>query len=311
MNTTVLRYIVEFAAYGYSQKAADNLGVSRSSITRSIKKLEDELGTQLFIMTPDGAVPTCAGDICLRYARHILRINGDLRFDLSSDGIKSGNINIGMDVNRSPRVLPYALPAFHKAYPNIQVHLHELNTPEREAALINRQLDFAIMSPPITSPNIDFEQLMTEDFVFVAPKDDPFAKSYGYTKDGKSFISLEKFREQPFILSYNNQKSRTICNNIFKKAGFEPNILFQTRSSLNAAMLAWNGFAYTLVPESNTIINCKSYIDFFNLEPDYNAKWIIGIAALKGEKLSHAAEQLKSEIFKALGDKTCMGNKEK
>ena len=72
MNTSLLRYAVTYAACGSAQKAAERLGVSRSSVTRNIKRLEEELGAPLFIAAPDGVVPTYTGDICLRYARPLL-----------------------------------------------------------------------------------------------------------------------------------------------------------------------------------------------------------------------------------------------
>lgn len=298
MNTTLLTYLTEFAVHGSSQKAAEYLGISRTSITRGIKRLEDELGTQLFIMTPDGAVPTYAGEICLRYARQILKINCDLCFDLATDGHQNCTVNIGMDINRTQRMLPEALPTFHRKYPNIQVHLHELRRAEEyETALIDRLLDFAIVKYPIHSPRISFEPLMTEEYVLVAPKDDPFTEKCSYEKNGKSYIALEQYKDKPFILGRSDQKSRTICDKIFEKAGFRPKVIFQTRSHLNGAMLAWNGFAYTLVPESYTVINCKVEVKYYHLEEGLDAKWVIGLATLKGERLSHAAEQLKNEIF--------------
>ena len=81
MNTALLRYAVEYAACGSAQKTAARLGVNRSSVTRNIKRLEEELGAQLFITTGDGPVPTNFGEICLRYAREILKEEENLRFD--------------------------------------------------------------------------------------------------------------------------------------------------------------------------------------------------------------------------------------
>ena len=48
MNTEQLKYFMEFAFYGTAEKTAAQLGVSRSSVSRNIKKLEEELGSKLF-----------------------------------------------------------------------------------------------------------------------------------------------------------------------------------------------------------------------------------------------------------------------
>ena len=112
MNTSLLRYAVTYAACGSAQKAAERLGVSRSSVTRNIKRLEEELGAPLFIAAPNGVVPTYTGDICLRYAREILNVEEDLSFDLAEDGVYQGSVSIGMGANRAQRVLPEVLPEF-------------------------------------------------------------------------------------------------------------------------------------------------------------------------------------------------------
>lgn len=301
MNTTTLRYIIEVAAHGSSQKAAEVLEVSRSSISRRLKKLEEELGTQLFIMTSEGAVPTYAGDICLQYARKILRAEENLRFDLSSEGIQHGTINIGMEITRSPRVLPYSLPTFHRRFPAVQVKLNEMRTSELESALINRRLDFAVICIPFYSQNLSFEPLASEPFVLVAPQDDTFAPKYAYTRDGIEYVTLKEFQSKPFILGNVGQKSRTICDQIFKRAGFSPNVIFKTRNNLNSAMLAHYGLGYSIVPRSYTSVGCNEHIRYYRLEDDLDAYWVMGIAKLSREPLSHVANELRLEICRAFG----------
>ena len=298
MNTVLLNYLVAYATHGSSKQAAISLGVDRSSITRGIKRLEDEFETKLFLTTADEVVPTLAGETCLKYAREILRINHNLYFDLAADGQCKCTIDIGMNISRSQRMLPEILPAFHQQYPNIQVRLHELSqSKEYELALVDRLLDFAILRYPIHSPQLVFEELMTEDYVFVAPEGDPFAAQHSYQSNGNSYIMLEYFQDKSFILCTRAQKSRMICDSIFKKAGFIPHIALQTHSHLNAALLAWNGFAYTLVPQSYTIVNSKEDIKYYLLDPKVDIKGKIGIVTPKGSLLSHAAQQLKMEFI--------------
>ncbi|MEA4934455.1 MAG: LysR family transcriptional regulator [Lawsonibacter sp.] len=299
MNTNMLRYMVEFAAHSSSQKAAEYLGVSRSSISRNLKKLEDELGTQLFVMTPEGAVPTYAGDICLQYAQRILRAEDDLRFDLLNADIRRGIVNIGMEVTRSARVLPYALPLFQNRYPGVKVNLLEMRTSELESALISQRLDFAVICMPFYSQSLSFEPLMTEPFVLVAPKDDPFASELCHVQNGRDTVPLEQFRGKPFVMGHPGQKSRIICDQIFQRAGFEPNVTFCTRNNLNAAMLAYYGLGYALVPLSYTTVGCEEHIRSFYLDAALDARWVMGIATLSREPLSHAANQLRLDIRRA------------
>ena len=300
MNTTLLRYAVEYAACGSAQKTAERLGVNRSSVTRNIKRLEEELGAQLFITTGDGPVPTNFGEICLRRAREILKEEENLRFDFAGDGVYSGTIDIGMGSNRSQQVLPSVLPEFHRRYPNISIQLHEMSTADLSIGLLNQRLDFAVVSQPALGRGIAFEPLMTERLVLVAPREDAFAPLYGYEKEGTRYVQLEKFRDRRFILGYPSQKSRVVCDRVFRRVGFEPQVIFQTRNNYTAAMLAYNGLAYALVPESCTRTE-QGPIAHYQMDPELEASWTIGIATLNGKNLSHAAGQLKRLMLKALG----------
>ena len=76
MNTEQLKYFMEFAFYGTAEKTAAQLGVSRSSVSRNIKKLEEELGSKLFTAGVQGIVLTREGDLCLKYER--LKMTSDL-----------------------------------------------------------------------------------------------------------------------------------------------------------------------------------------------------------------------------------------
>lgn len=303
MNTAMLRYAVEFAACGSAQKAAERLGVNRSSVTRNIKRLEEELGTQLFIATGDGPAPTASGDIFLRHAREILKEEENLRFDFAGEGIYSGTIDIGMGASRSQRILPTVLPEFHRRYPSISIQLHEMSTADLSLWLLNQRLDFAVVCKPVLGRAIAFEPMMTERLALVAPRGDAFASLYSYEREGKRYISLDRFRDKRFILGYPNQKSRAVCDRVFRRVGFAPQVVFQTRNNYNAAMLAYNGLAYALVPESCTRTE-QGLIEHYRVDPEPEASWTIGIATLSGKSLSHAAEQLKRLMQKALGDGT-------
>ena len=59
MNTEQLKYFMEFAFYGTAEKTAAQLGVSRYSVSRNIKKLEEELGSKLFTAGVQGIVLAC------------------------------------------------------------------------------------------------------------------------------------------------------------------------------------------------------------------------------------------------------------
>lgn len=302
MNTTQLRYLVEYVTFGSVQKTAEILNVSRSSITRNIRQLEEELGTRLFINTPNGVAPTHTGEVCLRYAKEILRTEEDLFFDISEQGTYSRMINIGIGTSRSQRILPAILPEFCKRYPHVSVQLHEMNTADITVNLLNHRLAFAVISRPSDTKNFDFEPVLKERLVLIAPKDDSYAESCATEVGGKKYVSLRDFRNRPFILGYPGKESRKVSDRLFRQENYAPRIVLQTRNSSTAALTAYNGLAYALVPESCLAVSGAAKIPCYYLSSGEQAEWVVGIATPGKTSLSHAAEQLKLFILDKLGD---------
>lgn len=72
-------YIVTVADTGSMQKAAWLLGKSSSTLSRSMKRIEDELGIRLFRRTTSGVLPTPEGEVYVKAARELLALFGQLK----------------------------------------------------------------------------------------------------------------------------------------------------------------------------------------------------------------------------------------
>lgn len=300
MNTTSLRYLSEYIAQGSAQKAADNLGISRSAITRNIKALEDSLGVPLLMSTVNGVAPTEAGLLVLRRAKEIIKIEDDLRFDFSDSQDYCGQIIVGMGGMRAQCLLPAILPEFRKKYPNVDVQIQDLRSyDDRVAALLNHRMDFLVTGNSLPADGILFEPFMQEELVCVAPKDDPFVQDHAYTKNGRTYIRLEDFKDKPFILGYSNMKSRMVSNQAFYALGCKPRVIMQIQNSYTASLLAYNGLGYALVPLNLSKMEGGANFPVYCLEAKLQASWPVGIASLKQAGLSRAAEQLKNAIMAA------------
>ena len=298
MNTMYFRYALELASCGSMQKAADRLGVDRSSVSRNIKRLEEELGVRLFFHTPDGIVPTHFGDICLRHAADILQEEDDLLFDFTGAENYTGIIHVGMGINRSAQFLPLILPEFNRRYPHISVRLHEMNSTELNYSLLNGELQFAITCQPQIGEDFAFVPLMTERLMLVAAKDDPFPLEHLCMDTPTPYVNLSAFRDKPFILGDPAQKSRKVCDDVFEQLGFKPWILLQSQYNRTSILLASQGIGYALVPSS--IRGTQENLAYYPIDPLLHNSWTIGVTWLKTRRLSHSALQLKQIVVEIL-----------
>ena len=79
MNDKELSYMLAIAKEGSIQKAAAALGKNPSSLSRAVRRIEEELDITLFKRTPAGLVPTVEGDVYLTAADEILKMYGSLK----------------------------------------------------------------------------------------------------------------------------------------------------------------------------------------------------------------------------------------
>lgn len=301
MNTKLMKYAVELSNLGSSQKVANKFGVSRSAISRNIKRLEKELGTPLFIKLQDGIVPTRSGETFLRYARQILNMEDDLRYNISSDGTYQGTVNIGMGTNRTLMILADVMPEFSNEYPRISVRVHEMRTADIMEALLARQLDFAVVSKTMHTEGITFEPLLEEDLVMVTPENNEFARSHSFQRDGRRYVRLSDFKDVPFILGHTGQQSRSIAENIFKYEGFTPKVILRTENCYAMAKMAEKGSAFALIPHSYTRLNGVK-LEHYHIDCEVRTTWSVGITYVNKLELSRAAMQLKGFILRKLKD---------
>ena len=129
-------YFLAIAQAGSISKAAQGLYLSQPALSSSLKRLEEDLGAQLFDRESTPLRLTQAGERYLSYVRENQERERRLRQDLAQmEREPSGTVRIGLNLWRSSLVLPRVLPAFQRRYPHIQVEPLEGSHQELAARL--------------------------------------------------------------------------------------------------------------------------------------------------------------------------------
>ena len=112
-------------------QAANELMISQPAVSKSIKTLERDLDTVLFNRNKDGVTLTNAGEMLFNKIRRAMELIVSAEEDLSSlNNMESGTINIGAGNTIMQRYLMPYIKEFHELYPNINVIVHTVVTPE-------------------------------------------------------------------------------------------------------------------------------------------------------------------------------------
>jgi LysR family transcriptional regulator, hydrogen peroxide-inducible genes activator len=191
LNLQLLELFVVLARTKNFTRAAEELHLSQSALSRAIQKLEDQLAQRLFERRPRGVVLTEIGEILLERAQQIRQLTEAAFAELAEAGRRS-RIRLGAIPTIAPYFLPGLLSRFAKQHPTITVLVHEETTEHLIHRCSQGELDLAVLALPIAAKNLEVEPLFDEELLLVLPLGHPLAAT-------KS-VNIESTASYPFVM---------------------------------------------------------------------------------------------------------------
>jgi LysR family hydrogen peroxide-inducible transcriptional activator len=191
MEVDQLRYFLRVAERGNFTRAAEELNISQPALSRSIQKLEEELGQPVFERKTRSVALTDAGTLLQARAQQILALIEDTKAEISDDG-RSGQIRIGAIPTIAPFFLPNLLRQFSNEFPAASIIVQEDTTDHLLKRCTQGEIDLAILALPVPAKYLEIEELFQEELLLVLPPDHPLVN--------KPQIRLTDIKSLPFVL---------------------------------------------------------------------------------------------------------------
>lgn len=285
------RVFYTVATIGNITKASQELMISQPAVSKSIKKLEEQLGGVLFTRTKRGVVLTEEGREFYKYIKQAIEQinNAENKFsDLIN--LEVGTIRIGISTTLTKQfLLPY-LEIFHKKYPRINIQILTNVSSELFNKLQMGLLDIVIVNLPYQSnTEIEIQELREIHDVFIV------GKSYQELVGKK--INLKELDKYPLILQAKGSVTRTFLDNYLK----ENDIVWEAEMNLASFSLVADftrigfGIGYSTKEYIETYIN-NNELYILDVEPSIPARKI-GLAYSKRNMPSFCARKLISIIL--------------
>jgi len=170
MELRQLRYFLVVADELHFGRAAERLHLTQPPLTVAIRRLERELGVQLFDRTTRRVALTAAGQAFKERVQAAVAELDDAAGDVADVAAgKSGKIRVGFVSSASYTAVPEAIRAFRQQRPRIDLVLNPLTSGEQIEQLLDGNLDLGLIRDPGDVPGLDLELLSTEDLVAVLP----------------------------------------------------------------------------------------------------------------------------------------------
>ena len=171
MELRQLRYAEAVARHRHFTRAAEELHVAQSALSHQIRRLEAELGTQLFARTSRTVVPTEAGEAVAARARRILAEVDGVREEVDDiQGLVRGRVTIGALLPAGGIDVPALLARFSHAHPGVDVTLREGTAGDMQRHLARDEIDAAFSLLAAKAPDgLVAERVSVDELVAAFP----------------------------------------------------------------------------------------------------------------------------------------------
>ncbi len=170
MELRLLRYFIAVAEELSFTRAAERLRIAQPSLSQQIRQLEGLIGTPLLLRNKHRLVLTEPGRIFLREARNVLTcMNRAVELARQAARAEAGVMTIAMVPGPEGKMFSTVLSTLLRNYPNIQILLRSLTSPEQVTALKKGEINVGFLRGPVEDEEIDSEVLVREDVIVVLP----------------------------------------------------------------------------------------------------------------------------------------------
>lgn len=291
MQIREIEYIAAIAECGSFSKAASRLFISQPALSQAIRQVEERLGVILLTRTRNAVVLTDAGERIMHWGNEILAARKKIHNVVEDmKDMTTGALTIGISPFYGKYYISRLLPMFARKYPGIRLKITEEISKTLEEMIIKGSVDFAIIALPVGNPKITTEILFEEELYLAVSKLHPINKAAKPDKrGGLPRLKLVRFKNDDFVMAKEGQRLYSIGMELCRKAGFEPNIVFQSRNIETINAFIAEGMGVGFIPEA-VKHNClpEHHANYFQLEGMRSHRGF-GIAYRKGDNLSRAA----------------------
>jgi len=193
MTLTELKYIVAVARERHFGRAAEACFVSQPTLSVAIKKLEEELGTQVFERRTHEVTTTPAGERIVAQAQKVLDEAARIK-EIARQGRDPlvGPLRLGVIYTIGPYLLPGLVRQLLKDAPEMPLLLTENFTVKLLELLKNGEIDVAIMALPLPETGLSMQAVYDEPFIVAVPRQHAWAR--------RKSIASEDLKKETMLL---------------------------------------------------------------------------------------------------------------
>ena len=285
MELRHIRYFLTLADEGSFTKAADKLLIAQPPLSRQIKDLEEELGTELFIRTKRGVILTEAGDKFRQYALQIDHLsNQSIEMMHEMNNGLQGTLYLASVEGYAPHLMSEWISKFHSLFPGVEFNLWNGSSDDALQRLQSGLCDLAVIVGPYDQERLQGIHIYDEPWVAMIPVGHPVLEN----SNGDS-IDLSELAPYELIIPSRHSRLQEITD-WFADKTISPKVVCRVAHMLNAYELTEQNVGIAIYPASaGMYANNKKVVIRTLKNPSVTASYYL--TKLTDKELTHVATE--------------------
>ncbi len=285
MELLQLQYFIEVARVENVTEAARRLHVTQSSLSKTIQRLEEDIGISLFDRSSGKLRLNEFGSKFLRRTeRALFELEQGRQELMDLSGRQQRTLELAVT---TASTLPRILRDFRDRMPDVHFHVQMLTTREMAALLQRGEVDFCLSSPPIRGEDIECEIVYTDPIVVAVPA--------GHRLAIRESVSLIELKDEWFVGVKRGYGTRDLIDSVCETAGFAPNYLYEGDEPARLGALVEAGIGLAFMP--STAKYAREQIRYVRIE-DHDLVREIALLWHKGRYISPAAREFREVVVR-------------
>lgn len=256
-------YVYEVYKERSFSKAAKNLFISQPSLSGTIKRVEEEIGYEIFDRSTKPIGVTDIGKKYIETIEEILKMEKHfIQYVNDVDDLKAGNVSVGGTQQYTSYMLPSIVSKFIDKYPHINVDIVEAKTSSLIKYLNEGAIDIAIDNYSYDEESYSRQFQTKDSMILTVPKnficnrylkeyaiDYEQIKSGSYKDDKIPFVALSKFKDENFILLKEGNDTRTRAHKKFLNEDMIPKVILEVEQQITSYNLTAYGLGISFISD--------------------------------------------------------------
>ncbi len=284
MELLQLKYFLTVARCEHVTEAAGKLHVTQSSLSKTIQRLEDDLGVPLFDRIGRKLRLNDFGRTFLqRTEKALFELEQGKREIADLSNPDQGTLQLAVT---TASTLPGILREFRKNKPDIQFHVQMVSLENMSRLLHRGEVDFCLSSPPIQGDDIECQILYEDPIVVAVP--------IGHRYADRSSIHLTELKDERFVGVKQGYGVRDMVDSICQSAGFLPKYVYEGDEPARLTALVEAEIGLAFIP--STARNPHERIRYLQVK-EHQLVREIALLSHKNRYISKAALEFRSVVM--------------